>query len=982
MPKYHTDGNNALAPDEPEDSGNFRVINGGKSNQDYFTESLNDYNPYYAPYYDDESKNSPRAKNTKTSQKNSNGKNLLRRAENSSLSPFDQNKTNSSWKNNVHGKIPDIPGAKGIKFTKNKKGIAVLIVILLILVGGGIFLGSSHLLLPAAFSTLITEATDTQHASNTARSNTLLSFMLKHDNITTTGWNGLARYKHMSNTLKTNFAKNGITVDGSGSSTVLKWKNDTIDADSFPNYYRNNPEFRDAYTKARHGRILGFFDNVAERVSSSLGLSRNVLKNSQSTGDADADAENFNKLMLDQNQNSATSVNTGQVEDTEEPLFDDNGDPILNQDGSQATETVEKGVRETATQSSVGDSVDAETKASNYISSVVSSAQKATKFANAACMISKVGNMIAAVASATEIYQSIQIAMPFGESVSKMKAGYGSSSAINTAMNRLTTPEESTVEDYENYNGSGNIHATTTRKAAVQNPALLGVLSDQPINPKSVSNYSFERIGSALSSSLLISVGSMYVCEGVSAANAVVSIAVTITSLGTTIIGSVLLNAAISIGVNIAATAFLSFLVPTLAKIFFINPWLDAKGDSLGAVVMRGIAASNFKFGISGSSQSPSSKEAILAYNKVNNDIIALDAEVDRMNRSPFDITSKNTFLGSITYSLLPTTLSNSTSIINTLTRTTSKSLSSLISSAHAEGEGSSYTTTLGECSTLNSIGAEGDVFCNTIGTSDVSTINLSPDDEKYREVIEPQLNCEGETCTIRDSKIDCAAGHCELAKYIKYCDERKSPFGIVDTNILSELADLFSGNGVIAAIFGSIPIIGDVLDLLTAAAEAANMNWANGQNCVNNGSEEWNNKYRYYQLFVQDNRLLDTISSDTHNPVTAYIDKYYAENPLDNSYSGYIARISGVAKEDVENLIAIAEYYQFLNNYDPSTRIAMTTENTTIQPAEDTIARFENAKLNFSDKSEYKSNQEIFLAKQSEQYIIYADIRNRSYAV
>ncbi len=955
--------------------------------KDRFTESLDDYNSRYVPYYDDQNKNNPKVKNPKSSPENSNSsddnKDLLRRAENSAISrnepSFNKNDINSLWKSNVHGKNPNTPSPKSIRFIKNKKGLSALIAIFLLLAGGGIFLGGSHLLLPAAFSSLITEATDTQYASNTTRSNRLITYMLQHDNITTTGWNGLARYKHMSNTLKTNLANNHITVDSSGSTTVLKWGDDIIDADSFSSYYRNNPEFRDAFTKAKHGRILGFFDNVAERITSSLGLSRNIFKNSQTTGDTDADAENFNKLMLDQNQNSATSVDTGRIESTEEPLFDEKGNPIFNDDGTQATKEVEKGVRETTAQSNTGNATDANTKASNYISSIVNGAQKATKFANVACMVSKVGNMIAAVAAATKIYQSIQIAMPFGESVSKMKAGYGSSSAINETMSRLTTPEDSTVEDYENYNGSGDIPTITTRKAAVQNQALLGVLSNQPINAKSVSNYSFERIGSALSSSLLMSVGSMYVCEGISAANAVVSIAVTITSFGATIIGSVLLNMAVSTGVSIAASAFLSFLVPTLAKVLFTNPWLNAKGDSLGAVVMRGLAASNFKLGISGSAQSPSSEEAILAYNKVNNDVLALDAEVDRMNRSPLDITSKNTFLGSIAYSLLPTTLSNNTSIISNLTRATSKSLASLIGSAHAEGEGSSYTTTFGKCPIQESINAKGDVFCNTIGTSDVSAINISPDDAAYEEAIKPQLDCSDETCTIRDSASDCATGHCELAKYIKYCTERKSPFGIVDTNILSELADLSFGNNVISAILGSIPIIGDVLDLLTAAAETANMEWANGQNCVNDGSEEWNKKYRYYQLFVQDNRLLDSLSENTNNPVLSYLDKYYTEHPLDNSYSGYLARISGISKQDAEDLIAVAEYYQFISNYDPSDRIAMTNGNTTVQPASSIVAHLDSSRLNLST-SKPIPQQEIFLTKQSEQYIMYADTRNRSY--
>lgn len=974
------------------------------ANKDHFTESLDDFNSYYSPYYDNDGQNNKNSKNKdqKTKQKNSEGKSLLRRAENSSVAPFSQNHSanGSSWANRVQGKPINIPGPKGIKFTSgNKKKSFALITILVILIGGGIFLSSTHTLLPAALESLITEATDTQYASDTSRIVYLTSYMLQADGVTTSSWSGAIRYTKMSSSFKSRLAKNNITIEGSGKNTILNFKQIDADgveritpirADQFAQTYRDNPEFRKAYTKAKRGRVAGFFDNAAERIMTHLGLSRNVFKDSHTTNDTEADKSKFDDIMRNQTDNNNSSADTGGVIEENKVVYetDENGNQVpvykTDENGNRVPVTTDEWDKSNVAQSNVKDSTNAEVQAKNYVSNIASSFSKYTKAANTVCAIRKIGNMVAAVASATELYNRIKVAAPINESTSKMKNGYGSSSNINETMSALTVPAESTIENYSDISSDGeksSIGTITTTKAAVENPILRGILAGGYAGAFSATdgaNFSLERIGTAITSALKMSPTELEICNGVRVANALVSIAVTIGTFGVSTIGSLILNFTAGVATSIMANALLGFLIPTLAKTLFTNTWENAKGEALGPLYVSGTFEANSRLGRSGSGQSPSGADAILAYNKVNNEVIALDAEIDRLNRSPFDITSKNTFLGSIAYSLLPAALSGSTNAIHSILRTTSKSIASLTGSVHADGENSSYTTTFGNCPALEALGIKGDVFCNPITTTDDTTINLSPEDDTYIRVIAKQLDCDSEgSCHIKDgNKTVCNIdGECNLARYIKYCSERDSQFGIIDTNILSEMET----GGIV---LNSVPLIGDALDLVNAAEQEINVGWASGQYCVNNPATNplWESEMKYYQRYIQDMRLLDRIGEGS-NPVTAFIEEYYANHPLDNSQAGYIARISGISKDDAETLIAIAESYQFLQNYDPSTRIAMTEENTTIQPADTIIAKFEDAKLDFSDKSSTETNEEIFLAKQSEQYIIYADIRNRSYA-
>ena len=52
---------------------------------------------------------------------------------------------------------------------------------------------------------------------------------------------------------------------------------------------------------------------------------------------------------------------------------------------------------------------------------------------------------------------------------------------------------------------------------------------------------------------------------------------------------------------------------------------------------------------------------------------------------------------------------------------------------------------------------------------------------------------------------------------------------------------------------------------------------------------------------------------------VTAFLDKYYEEHPLDNSFEGIIARRSGLKKETVAQVLDYFDVVNFTANYNPS---------------------------------------------------------------
>ncbi len=151
---------------------------------------------------------------------------------------------------------------------------------------------------------------------------------------------------------------------------------------------------------------------------------------------------------------------------------------------------------------------------------------------------------------------------------------------------------------------------------------------------------------------------------------------------------------------------------------------------------------------------------ALLATYRANQEILAEEAEYDRATKSPLDITSRNTFLGSIAYSLIPFATSEQsislTSTVQNIGSLISSSVSSLLPTSQAISEAQ---VSRGDCVLSNNIGAVSNVHCNNYYNSDLELAKTNTTkllnqiaklryDEKGYEVRSKYEKCENGVCS------------------------------------------------------------------------------------------------------------------------------------------------------------------------------------------------------------------------------------------
>jgi hypothetical protein len=251
--------------------------------------------------------------------------------------------------------------------------------------------------------------------------------------------------------------------------------------------------------------------------------------------------------------------------------------------------------------------------------------------------------------------------------------------------------------------------------------------------------------------------------------------------------------------------------------------------------------------------------------------------------------------------------------------------LSTITPAASAVSQVGYEERAFGDCPTLESLGAAGDPYCNAYIISDLDTVETDPTDI-INAMASKNPFLDGDDNQTKDglAKIDMNSN---LGKYIKYCNLRESPFGVVDQNILQNFQG-GTGISVVDNAIYAVPFVGDILSGFSEEEGLAAYGWVSGESCVigNNtnvvighNSINWE-EAKNYQRYIQDMRLLENEGAlEDSSPVTIAIEEYYAENPLDQSYEGILARKSGMTKNQVIAALDIVEEYQFLADYNPS---------------------------------------------------------------
>lgn len=583
--------------------------------------------------------------------------------------------------------------------------------------------------------------------------------------------------------------ENGVfIIQNESSQYELKIEDKIISADDFYTEIHNNIKLYEAFNNATYGRAAYYYDKSAEEVFKRIGTNRNNY-----TADSDFD-EVMKKLVGEGSNISSNSVSLVKR------VKEENGET------KSYYEYVENGA---PTSSSSTDSFISGVISKNTSNDINVSTLKSAQTLNIADTISK------------EQKSSIFF-LAFMENISKMKAGEGGESKINEAMNYLTKSSEVEMVDVD----TGEVVKITG--SPLESPSLYAVLSKEPIKIEKVKNYSSDRI--------------LYTVENRSNISADTSIIRSISASTNNKIRASL--GSLTNGDIQGDSDSINTTNKTIEKSLVNNSYTSIIGIDAGEMLVEG-AVNVGKELAKASGATPGSSDAVKSYARLTSKILAMDAEVDRMHRSPFDVTSKNTFLGSIMYNFaIHLKTFNFMSQVSSFSNTISSAVASLLPTTYADDETNRFLNNFGECKTIGSIGAVGTASCSEIATFDTTTLEGIYGDPGFIDFMNKNTTISGNTRTIKPGSI--------LDIFIKYNNKRITPIGVVDGGILSAIKSGLS----------SIVNSGSIADMIknTSNSSDSEKRFATGEVFVNSASNTDWQTYKYAQRYVSLARATESL--------------------------------------------------------------------------------------------------------------------------
>ena len=707
--------------------------------------------------------------------------------------------------------------AVNISNKSKKKGISKKITsfgamgfLTIIILFFAIIFGTGNLI-PTTISDRLVEETDMQYADAVESKKLVFQQALYNGNIP----------KNTADILESNGVHVGylntanefIPSNSADVPLVLKTDNQIITADDFIDEVSSNINLYNAFNNATYSRAAYYYDDAAMDVFKEIGTNRNNY-----TSDSD-----FNDVMSEKIDNHSINIS----------------ETNRYQKNRRNSETGEiETYYEYETSNTINNS---NTDTSNYLENIAnnnfgSSSEEAT--------ISAAQSLSVADTISKEQRSSLFF-VTFMENISKMKAGDGSESKINESMNYLFENSENEIVNVKN----GNIIKVSG--SAMDSPSLYAILSGNQVNSDAVNNYASDRI--------IKTINNQY--EENSGEDNDLIMASVATNKNASI--SKMMNYKIST----ASAETLNTVSQTVSSSLINNSFSNIKGINAGEFLVEG-AINLGKRLAKASGGTMGDENSVSQYIKLNSDILAMDASVDRMNRSPFDITSKNTFLGSIIYNFaLSIHNYNNKSILNGIkvfSVSTNRSILSLLPSSFADSA-QGYLNNTGDCETYRKIGAVGSVQCSEIITFDTSTLNDPFYDSGFISFVENNT-------TLNESGVRTINDNSKLAEFILYNNERITPNGIMDGGIINSLSNKES----------SIPYVSDLASSFSnyySFVTEEDKNIASGAAFVNSSSNlEWN-EYKYAQRYVSLARATEALRKYSDDD-TAYTNiKYFEGN-------------------------------------------------------------------------------------------------------
>ena len=876
--------------------------------------------------------------------------------------------------------------------------------------------------------------------------------------------------------------KSKINVDG-----------DVLDFDTA---FKTDTEFFNAYKSGSltwRGSVTNWFESLTTKFLSENRLTRNLFQDFRSKVSENGGDARKTTIDLIARGTDEVSARSGKVYGRDDGDFehdsegkvkvDEKGEPVVKKGGSKKLKV--KADEGTVTSIPLRGKTDVEVESA--VSTHVKSSVKADTGggisgiaqtgSSIVCGIADVIGVGTLLVTGAEALQTIHLVTSYLEAIDKVKAGNGDDSPISEIANSLNTKKTNThydfntnpvaVNDGKDQFSEGEVSkltanaekmtvtSSTTTKSAAESSGFVSLFSGGKVDPndESVRSLNFSGNIKRILGGLGVSMAAFSTCAivklGANAAGVIEGIA----EWGPCIVGligaiftfgasSTLCGGALASTVSkVALMAIVAgaigvvttMIVPYIAKVLTRDLISDLAGEDLGNALVSGAnlyMGNNHRY----NGGSLGNKDAYVQFAMAQQEVIAEDAKYERMNKSPFDVTSQYTFLGTLmrqamNYVGKGSLMSMITSTNNVLT----SSIASIMPTVSAIDVSNKLIDNYGDvCPFLDSIGAVGDAFCNPYAITDVSTMGVDPSDviDKIKDDLiisttdGTNAGCDEEASDYSEcvsADIASTGGikikpTSKLAQYIKYCDQRSSAFGVMDQNISNDVANfsdvriqnLGSFNSVANGAIGAIPVYGDAVDVIQNGQKLAYIGYIKGSSCVagnnlkegeqvSNGfddgyMDENKNKYtnsnikglegydnngnvdiatpswdtaKYYQRFIEDQSLMESMGIIEKSAVTALIEEEQEKEPIDNSYEGILARYSGLTTDQVVAFFDELEYYEYLADYDPSERYAFGQE---IRPAG-------------ADELKFDNDQKVAYAVLLNT-IEFADVRNRNFVV
>ena len=871
----------------------------------------------------------------------------------------------------------------GGKSKKKAAGIAATLAIVII-IGIALFTFLGGNFIPDAILTRFIEETDSQYADAVQSKDLVFQNALQYGQIPTNTYNRLNEagvevgYLDGDTFIASNVGPT-IVADANDSAYLygkesekeplsLKMGDQIITADEFYYEVNHNAKLRDAFTQATYGRAGYYYDESAQQVFEKIGTNRNNF-----TEDEDFE-DTMNKIIGDENP-IGFNDQTWHYMPTWHPSAAPVCAPILNTDGWEkvtdefsctgtnvsqiATWRVAKYGVECEPTGQVDENGlpicapvcvflgyeyfytgDYGCNGKDTASYMKAMSQANMSKDNDIQTIKNTTDALKAADTMSKEQKSMRFYSGFMESISRMKAGYGSynsetdkiiaafgtvgasvgGSHINDVMNALFEPKESEVVDVV----TGE--KKTLSGSMVEAPSVYAVLAGEKVELEQVVDFSSDRILQTIgNSNEQLKVDNETILR--TAANKEDS--------NNSTVGRFTPNPDKEItiddkkypvefrdytpdGSKILSEAGRHYnqgnysdndigLVELTIKNSLYSTYGDIVGISAGELLAQGAVNVGRELA-NASGAAAGDEETTLSYLKLTADVLAMDAEIDRMHRSPLDITSKNTFLGSLVYKFAVSSIKSGSFLnkIASFSRITNKAVASLSPAAFAEEESKAYLSTFGDCETLDSIGAVGSPTCSAIATFDTTTYTTKVgndeisiyQDEDFLEFIKENVECDDENnCEINDKETckklfgDCGDEKTMLAKYITFNENRNTPVGLSDASLVEDKREWENMNqSVLKRVWASIKSLFGLIDRIDyglVPEEATGEEFVySDKNLDENGNRRWDN-YKYAQRYISLARAASAMRQydgdetayvfdgfGKGNPVARYIDK------------------------------------------------------------------------------------------------------------